>query len=317
MADSPTYVFADDGKVYAYAHGRVVAAADEVEDLEAREDELSQEPKKQAEPPKTHDEKKDEQPKRSTHIITPNGLKGQILGKVKGMWGEQVTVRLESGRIAKYDVTTDSNIEYISEERTASSPYARLEERLAASPDGTRASLVQRLTELKAIKNDAQAMFSQASYVDEATLNNIIVTAEAEVHEVTDAIEHLDNAVAYEPPTPQVFEQESVGGNDSSWLDSVGQEVEVDNELINDPEAVEDSAEEFVATLPEAMLGDQDGIELRAASHLARLTPENQQVFIHRVVAAVKRELSEREPGDIHKEASDDNFDGPAEGLFF
>src|SRR5208282_708852 len=44
------------------------------------------------------------QRKAATHVETPSGLKGEVLGQVKGPWGsEEVTVRWENGRIAKYE----------------------------------------------------------------------------------------------------------------------------------------------------------------------------------------------------------------------
>src|SRR4051812_8778361 len=87
----------------------------------------------------------DNLPPRVTHITTPSGLRGTVLGKVKGLWGDQVTVRLENGRIAKFDVSDDDELtkwaDTVPEEE---SRYSQLESRLAASYDHTKKSLTTR-----------------------------------------------------------------------------------------------------------------------------------------------------------------------------
>jgi hypothetical protein len=52
---------------------------------------------------------------RQASITTPNGLKGKVLGKVAGLWQDEVTVRLENGRIVHLPVAKDMKFE-----RTAS-----------------------------------------------------------------------------------------------------------------------------------------------------------------------------------------------------
>ena len=81
-------------------------------------------------------EKKESSYTTATHVQTPNGLKGTILGKQRGLWGDQVTIRLENGRIARFDVTPDDKWEWITEQKAASlSPLTRLQEKLAAPID--------------------------------------------------------------------------------------------------------------------------------------------------------------------------------------
>jgi hypothetical protein len=269
-------------------------------------------------------------PPRATHIITPNGLKGQILGKTKGLWSDQVTIRLENGRIAKFDVTSDSAIEYVAEGKTASSPYARMQEVLDADTDPTRSGLKRRIAELKVVKQEAQSSFRTASYVDETTLHNMIVEADAQIGEAMDAIEHMDNSTPYAPPEAQVFEQESMGGNDSTWLDNTLQEMIQEAESTDFDQVMEEQPEVMVAELETPTLEYAQGVQEHALSYVRTRTAGLDQTavaeftkeFLARVEAARVAELEMRTNEINHnhsmdKNASVDDSDGPAEGLFW
>jgi hypothetical protein len=322
MADSPTYVFADDGLVYAYVNGRIVASAKDVTELEAKEAdfvpfEKKDEEEENEQTPEATDEEKPK--KKATHIVTPNGLKGQILGRVKGMWGDQVTVRLENGRIAKFDVTSDSKVSYTHEEKEVTSPYTALQERLDAQVDPDRGSLVARIAELKKIQRQAKTLYSSAKYVDETTIHNMVVAADHEIRQIGDAIEALDQGDPYTPPEPVVFEQADMGHGDTSWLDQVGAETEAEDAALNEVDHVDESAEILAAELSDEMINDAEGIAMAASRRSARLTPENKARFMDRFAAALARERTSRfHEAHLQKQAStEENHDGPAEGLFF
>lgn len=386
MADSPTYVFNDDGSVHAFVDGKHVASSQNIDALEQHFAAppgmgMPPGPPGVGGPPPTgpsgpgpagppmddlHDDESggkgievefkgtltpksdgpegpgdgdplpgaapdsipgDDLPPRATHIITPNGLKGQILGKTKGLWSDQVTIRLENGRIAKFDVTPDSDIEYVAEGKTASSPYARMSEVLDSDVDPSRSGLKKRIAELKVVKQEAKSNFRSASYVDESTLHNIIVEADAQIQEAMDAIEHMDNSTPYAPPEPQVFEQESMGGNDSSWLDHALQEMVQEAEATDFDQVMEEQPETMVAELETPALEYSQGVQDYALSYVRSKTAgldkqavaEFTREFLARVEAARLAELElrgEETRESISKNASVDS-DGPAEGLFW
>lgn len=388
MADTPTFVFDDDGKAYAYLNGKVVASADDADELELK---LANEPldgypysgpefDPQVQPapegagvgcetcgnPDVTPEDQfcsmcgspvqaeqtgdpadpgaavdplpaaapdtlpgDDLPPRVTHVETPNGLKGQILGKVKGLWGDQVTIRLENGRIAKFDVTPDLKF---TNEKTASvsSPYAALEARLSELPDGTKDSLKARIIELKKIKHEAASLVRTANYVDQTTIHNMIVTADHELREVTDALAALEDAEPYAAPAPfnsQVVEQESVGGGDATWLDNTLGEMIQEAENTDFDQMISEDPEVLVAELETPALEDAAGVQEYALSHVNSKTAgldrsavaEFTNAFLARVEAARKVELDSREEDAQmqQREASANDYDGPDEALFF
>lgn len=340
---TPTFVFDEDGKVYAYVDGKIVASADDADELEVQLSKSVQAadvpPQFQKQDPEEDDEEKSEEPEEkeastsvenATHVQTPNGLKGTILGKQKGLWGDQITIRLENGRIAKFDVTPESKVEYIVEKKVADTPYQSLLARLDEMPDGTKSSLVARIKELKAIKNEASALVREAAYVDQDTLDNIVVQADYEMREVTDALAAIEDAEAYAPPAPfstGVVEQESMGGNDSSWLDGVAQEMIAENEAQDFDQFMDEGPEAFVAELDTPILEDAAEVNDRAAdfvsSHTAGMessvTSEFTKAWMERIAQVRVTELEAREEKQrIAKEAaSEEDHDGPAEGLFF
>lgn len=353
MTDSPTFVFDDDGKVTAYFGGRKLATADTIDELEEKVAMMPMPNGPSAAPQPTPGQDQGvcpacggvgcpecqgqmtppggapSLPPGTSHIRTPSGLTGQILGKQQGLWGDQITIRLENGRIAKFDVTPESKIEYL-QERTASvdSPYSRLQERLDATPDGTRESLVARLKELRDIKHEAKALFRTAKYVDEQTLDQIIVTADFEAQEVTDAISALDDAEPFAPPAPfqtGVVEQESVGGGDSTWLDNTVGEMIQEAEGQDFDKMMSEGPEEFVAELDDPALGDAGVVHQMASNFIRSKTAgldreavnDFEAKFVARVEEVRRERLSNRK-SEMAKEAKSEqeNYDGPADSLF-
>jgi len=361
-ATTPTFVFDDDGKAYAYVAGKIVAAADDADELEAqlqrldtesnpvvakdnpfaKKDEDDGDDKKKKGNPFA---KKDDEEKESavtvhnaTHVTTPNGLKGTILGKQRGLWGDQVTIRLENGRIAKFDVSPESKVTY-SNENKVGEPYptmhtfvAFLQERLDRLPDGTKASLTERLGELKAIKNDGSAFIRNANvpYLDGETVDNIIVQADYELREVTDALSALEDAEPYAAPAPfstGVQEQEAMGGGDSSWLDHAVDQMVTENEGRDFDTLLEEGPETFVAELETPVLQDEGVTQQYAdefvSANVAGLdkaaSAEYRTAFLARVASAREVELTSRAEAreTIAKQAAAEDNDGEAEGLFW
>lgn len=270
----------------------------------------------------------DNLPPRATHVTTPNGIKGQILGKQKGLWGDQVTIRLENGRIAKFDVTGD---ETYSTEKTASvDKTATLQERLDAEYPHTKYALKVRIGELKKIRHEAASLVADASYGEQQKLHQLIVTADLETHEVVDALAGLEDATPYEAPAPyqtEVVEQESLGGGSGSWLDSTLGEMIEEAEGQDFDQLMNEGPEAFVAELETPALADggvtRDMADRLVASKVAGIDREAgaefRTAFLARVEEVRRSELVNRKEAQakVAKEASTESYDGPEEGLFW
>ncbi|MDB5280904.1 MAG: zinc ribbon protein [Ferruginibacter sp.] len=338
-ATAPTFVFDDDGKAYAYVAGKIVAAAEDVDELERKLADFPADFKKKEDPEDDRDNKDDEDEEddapvtvsSATHVVTPNGLKGTILGKQRGLWGDQVTIRLENGRIAKFDVTSDSKMEYIKEAKTVqASPIKALQDRLDEMPDGTKDSLVARIVELKAIKREAANLIRSSSYSDGETLDNLVVQADYEVREVTDALAGLEDAESFIPEAPfapAAVEQASMGGNDGSWLDNAAEEMIAENEAQDFDALISEAPDTFVAELETPVLEDagvtreyaDQFVSARTAGLEKTATTDFRAAFLQRVEEARQFELRTRQADRevMAKEASAENHDGEAEGLFW
>lgn len=267
----------------------------------------------------------DSLPPRETHVETPNGLKGQILGKVKDLWGEEVTIRLENGRIAKFHVTEDTKF---TNEKTASapSPLAALEARLEATPDGTKESLSARITELKKIKAEASALI-RTREVTANTAHELVVLADHELREVNDALAALEDAEPYAPPAPfdpQVAEQESVGGGDSTWLDDTFGQMVDESEATDFDQLMDEGPEVMVAGMETPALEDAEGVADQASQFVSSkvagierdAVEEFRAEFLRRIEAARKMELETREEKQTQQREAAVEDDGPDEGLF-
>lgn len=217
-------------------------------------------------------------------VVTPNGLKGTVLGKVAGMWGEEVTIRLENGRIVKLPTGTE-----LSAVKTAAapsvSPLERLQQRLAATPDGTRESLVARSEELESIKTAAAKLVREgANWEDQQALHSIHVTASVEQQAVRDAVAHIDDAESYTPPSftmQAATETTSASREDASWLDDTYDQMIKQAQATDYQTLMNEGPEAFTAELPDAALADT-GVTREMASN-----------FIAEKTAGVAREIVE------------------------
>lgn len=265
-------------------------------------------------------------PPHETHVETPNGLKGQILGRVKGLWGDQVTIRLENGRIAKFDVTSDFKFTHEAKNTEASSPLQTLQARLEVSPDSTKAGLVARVAELKKIKAEAGALV-RSRKVMASEVHELVVLADHELHEVNDALEAMTDAEPYAPPAPfnpGVVEQESVGRGESDWLDdTLGQMID-EAENTDFDQMIDEEPGVLVAELETPALEDAEGVQAYAAAHVASKTAglnsdavgDFTRAFLARVEAARRTELESREEEQTQQREAAIDDSGPDEGLF-
>src|ERR1700747_509562 len=268
-----SYAFRDDG-VYAIENGQVVAHADTLEHL--RVDDASTNVKV------------------ATHIVTPSGLKGKIMGKVvPGLWGNEVTVRFENGHIAKLQVadvelTSDGSTKTAKTIEASGDKVAWLRERLTEVPEGDIPSLKSRLADLREIREIATELASHpriASTVRE-DLDSVRVEAIHEAAEVSDALEYLADAEPYAPPehfASHVAEQATIGGfGDGQWLSSVYDDMVREADATDFDQLLNEGPEVFLADLDPNLLADQGTTAQLATS------------FIESKVAAARPEVREK-----------------------
>lgn len=315
---NPTYVFEGD-QVYAMVNGRVVASSDNVEELEALE--YSEDGAKEKEPKK-----------KATHVVTPNGVKGRILSTVEDVFGEQeVSVRLENGRIAHLKVADAELVE--EEEKDDASPIDNLRNKVDEDPgDDDKDSLKKRKQDLDEIKSEARALLSKgASVSDQERLDEIVVLADHEQHEIDERIEYLESeeAAGFEPPSfaTEVVEQESLGRGDGGWLDRTVEEMIEEAENFDYDKLLSEGPESFVAELDEGALVDSDATQQIASSFIRSKTAAADPEVRDRYEAAwlrrveeVRRSFVEQQKNDTKKEAAQkqkqDWENAPDESLF-
>jgi hypothetical protein len=270
---------------------------------------------------------------RQASITTPNGLKGKVLGKVAGLWQDEVTVRLENGRIVHLPVAKDMKFE-----RTASAPKVNsiesLNQRLASSVDGTRESLVARHAALLRLQTEARQIIANGvSDSDAENLDQVVVAAEVEVVEINDAIAHLDDehTSAYAPPAPFSISAAkesaaSLGGKDGSWLDKTANEMIAEAESTDFKRLMDEGPEALTAELETPALADAGVVRQMASSFIRTKTAGTdpqvrdpyEATFLNRVEQCRRAEFSTRTQS-TQKEAAaqEDAFkDAPDESIF-
>src|SRR5208282_4209717 len=103
----------------------------------------------------------------ATHVKTPNGLTGEILGSQPTVWGDgEITVRFENGRISR---VAAHGVKFEKREADApSSVVEYFETLLGETPEGTKESLSKRIDDLGHLQARAAAVISGgASYADQ------------------------------------------------------------------------------------------------------------------------------------------------------
>lgn len=316
---TPTYVF-QNGRVFAIVAGKVVASGEDVLEVES----ILSTPVEET------------LPKTATHIVTPNGLTGQILGRHNDVWGETVTVRFENGRISTLHTATETNeipeFQWVQKEADVTkTALEELEERIDEDFAADKDSLVSRLAQLYDIEQKASAAVHKANLEDSYKYDGIAAMARHEAAEVKEVLASWDEAVAnaYQPPAPfsmQAAEQESLGGGSSSWLDHTLGEMIADAEATDFDTFMDEGPEAFVADLEDASLADTGTVRQMAASHVrsrvAGIELEEaaafEMAFLARVEQVRRQELNDRKSNTkIAKEASvQEDHDGPADALF-
>ena len=260
---------------------------------------------------KKHMQKEEAVKQAATHIETPSGLKGEILGRHDGQWGEKlVTVRWENGRISRYQAHggNDDKLTYkTAEQEKPESALEYLQSTLDETPEGTKESLAARIADLDELVVKASAFQRTASYEEQREASEIVIAAEHEKREVRDALAHLElaDAEAFAPPAPfrtGAVEQASLGGGSGSWLDATVDDMIAEASAQDFDKILAEEPGQFVAGLETAVIADTGATREAAddliSTRLAGTIPESQdsfrQAFLAKVEQARRDELKDR-----------------------
>lgn len=331
MSDlSPTYTF-DGDQVYAIFEGKVIASG-----------ESDNMPKVESDAVKylegltvTRDaDKKEKAKKDATHIITPNGVRGEIIGRTASIYGEEVTARFDNGQFGSFVIHAEDNVQWVNEKTaSAESPIARLSSVLDEEYDKDKQSLVARHDQLLVAAQEAEALLTRgAAYNIEVELSQIHVAALHEAREIKEAYDHLE-AADYEsfipdaPFEPHVVEQADLGrSKGDSWLDVTTQQIIDETENQDFGQLLNEGPSLFVTDLDTGALADAGVTREMALSHVVAKTAgftgkeveQYREEFIARTEAARREELATRKE-TMHREAAatqEVNDNAPDEALY-
>lgn len=245
-------------------------------------------------------------------VTTPNGLKGTVLGKTAGLWGDEVTVRFENGRIVKLPVSDRLTIEAKADTtQTVAQVVSKLRDELV---NGGIPSTIEA---------EARTCMRVASDTEARELHEIINEAR-----YVGRADHTTQDPDPEPFAPfrmEAVEQESIGHTSSSWLDQTMREITAEAEATNYDKLLGEGPEALVAEIDNAVLADQGAVRSIASnfirSHTAAASgdvrEQYEQAFINRVEACRREELTNRKQATRKEAAQQDDFsDLPDDVLF-
>lgn len=325
---TPTFTFEGE-TIFAIHEGKVIASGTDMADVESDAVEYLDSLKT------TRDEVEKENARKSaTHIITPNGVKGEILNRTPDLWGgEELTIRLANGSFAQYSIHGESKVEWVKEQPAIpSNPATALKERLASTFERDRDSLQARLNDLQDISLEARRLASSgAPYPVEVALDQVRVAADIEAHQIKEAIEHLDAADAESfipeaPFRPSVVEQADLG-KDNSWLDVTAQEMIAESEGEDFDAILSEGPSLLTAELDTGALADAGVTREMAYAHIISKTAgftgqeiaDYRDQFVARTEVARRHELAARKETMKREAAVEEQqqVDTRDEALFF
>lgn len=303
MSDSPTYAFEGD-KVFAIHQGKVIASGTDIENVQSDASEYIDALQNVEEA-----SQKEAKAKKATHILTPNGLEGEIIGRTPSVWGEQITVRFANGQIAR--LTTKGggkdDFEYVSKTaKVASSPSERISKVINETYDHTKDSLTKRAAALEEIVDEAKEIIRSGSYAqEESVIDGIVVAAQNEGLVIKQALEHIAEAEAVAPEAPQmqVFEQADIGsGGSNNWLDVTVQNMIDEAEGQDFEKLLKEGPDLFTSGLDAGALADAGTAREMAHAHIVSKTAgfageeveSYRQQFVARVEVARRKEIASR-----------------------
>lgn len=348
---NPTYA-TEDGVTYAIISGKVVASGANLDEVEREvnrivaADDVCSYCKGSGKQPSgsfctycggtgnMRGDKSPHQTQSATHIVTPNGVKGQILSRTAGLWSDEVTVRFDNGQI--HSVAVTDKLEFATEQhKTASAkPIDRLYSEINKTANGSgRKTLANRIITLARVKDEAHMLIASGiSYEDTRDLHEIVLLADHEVSELKEAIDHIDTAEgeAYTPfkPEQQVLEGENVGhNNDGTWLDVTLNDMIAESEGTDFDALLDDGPTLMVSEQDDGMVADGGAIRELALSHVRNktaglgdqeLAAKYENAFVARAEEARRVELAHRKATTKKETATKKSTvdDAPVESLF-
>lgn len=267
----------------------------------------------------------------ATHITTPNGETGKILGRTASLYSDVITVRMDKGgEIRHFDTFVGDGLEFTASDETPDSPIDFFQTRLDESYDHGREGLTARLQELDSIREGASRLAASGpAYEDGRQLHQIVLMANAERNEVREALSYLESADAESFALPvrqySAVEQASTGRGDD-WLEIVAQEMVAEVEDTDFDNLLEEGPTKFVSDLDMGALGNEGVVSGMASEFIHAKTAgyqgEEVEEYRHQFVAATemarRQELRYRKD-EAHKEAATHEAsvtDAPDESLF-
>jgi hypothetical protein len=200
-------------------------------------------------------------------VVGPGGIKGTVLAKTRDIWGEEVAVRFENGRIAHLRVVQDGtlqggfkeSIEKVASTKTSTADT--LQARLDVDFDSGRDGIIARLADLDDIGAEGRHHIGSVNDTEAAVLDGIIVTAEVERGTLREALEAIDAQAAadaeFAPYDIQAAPaQASLGRGEGNWLDSTVSAMIADAESQDFEQIVREGAVIFVSDLTDGALAD-------------------------------------------------------------
>jgi hypothetical protein len=226
--------------------------------------------------------KKEATRKTATHVATPNGTKGTIISRVAGLWGDEITVRLENGQLRSFaTAATDDSLEYTAETAPPPSSYQEyFQQKFDDMGAGTDIpSLTARLNGLEALRHEVSHVISSVkSYAEQEKLHEIILAADAEQGEIKESLDHLISAdieamAPYTPREMHAAEQAEFGrAKDDTWLSVVAAEIVAESEAQDFDKLLTEGPTKLVSDLDSAIVADTGLTREMAASHIVAKT---------------------------------------------
>jgi hypothetical protein len=305
MAEYATFV-TDGDRMIAFDGDHVIASGTDHTKVAATAEEYFGELRKE-------NDRKDSEAKRSsaTHITTPNGDTGTILGRTASVFSDAITVRFENGQIRHYDTFVGDGLEFSKREASVpDNPVDYFQSRLDETFDHGRDGLVSRLDVLDDVRQGATRLASAGvSFADGQKLDSIVLTASAERNEVREALDHLvtADAEAFAPPVRQyqAAEQASVGHSDD-WLGVVAAEMIAESEAQDYDKLLEEGPTMFISALETGTLGHEGSVREMASEHIHSKTAgfEGEAVDDYRSKFVASTELARRQELSYRKETA-------------
>jgi hypothetical protein len=269
----------------------------------------------------------------ATHIVTPNGERGTILGHTQGLWSDEITVRLDNGQIRRFATYIGDGLEYQTEQaKPPESPAEYFKSKLASDYNTDLAGLTKRLALLENVRQDAANLIAQHKTAAIEQLHEIVLLANAERNDIKAAIAFIEqsNAEAFAPPKQayQAVAQADLGHSGSdNWLDVVAHEMIAESENQDFDKLLREGPTVFVAKLDSGIVGDagvvrdlaQNFIYERTAGFKGEEVDEFRKQFVANVEVARKKDFQYRrdEAAEQQKRVASETEHAPDEALFF